>query len=453
MSLSFGTDGIRGLANEELTPELSLAIGRAAASVLGSDDAPFLIGRDTRESGPMIQSAISAGLASAGFDVVDLGVAPTPAIAYLSSRQGCPAVVVSASHNPYYDNGIKFFASGGMKLTSGQEMAFEQVLNAPPPIVIGKSVGDVITRPNGLAPYVDKICSIFGGELTGLHVIVDCSNGAASRVVADVLKGLAVRFDVINASPDGKNINDGCGSTHPEQLQREVVKRRADIGLALDGDADRVIAVDEQGDIVDGDFILAMLALDASQRGVLKDDTLVVTVMSNLGLRVAMQEHGIRVHETPVGDRNVLEALSANGWSLGGEQSGHVILHDFATTGDGLLTGMSIVQLLARDASPLSDIARRSMKKFPQCLRNVPVRDKSLLEASSEVREAIENARRSLVDGGRVFVRASGTESLVRVMVEHHSQQLAEQICDQICSVVENNLGRAGTDISPHAEH
>ncbi len=343
----FGTDGVRGVANVELSPELVLALGRAAARILPA--ATFVVGRDTRRSGPMLQAALSAGLAGEGADVIDVGVLPTPAIAWLSATRDVPGAVISASHNPFADNGIKLFARGGAKLSVEEEAAieeaFERILDPSvrqPRSPEGHGVGRITTEPAAADAYVAHLVSVLGGRrLDGLRLVLDCANGAASSVGSRVYEELGAEVVCIGTEPDGANINAGCGSTHTDTLAGAVVEHGADLGLALDGDADRLLAVDAGGTVASGDELLALFALDLAERGQLAGNTVVVTVMTNLGFRVAMEERGIAVKETPVGDRHVLAALDTDGLALGGEQSGHIIFRRLATTGDGLLTGLS----------------------------------------------------------------------------------------------------------------
>jgi phosphoglucosamine mutase len=445
VTLRFGTDGVRGVANAELTPELVLALGRAAARVLG--DGPFLLGRDTRISGPLLQAALSAGLATEGADVVDLGVLPTPGVAWLSAADNRPAAVISASHNPYPDNGVKFFLAGGRKLSDDVEAALEaeidRLIGAPggPPRRTGPDLGRLVPG-DGHARYEAALgATLDGRTLDGLSVVIDCANGAVSEVAPRVLRALGAEVTVLFDAPDGVNINDGCGSTHPKALQREVVARGAAVGLAFDGDADRVLAVDAAGALVDGDQLIAICALDRRERARLPGDTVVVTVMANLGFRRAMVEHGITMIETDVGDRYVLEEMERGGWSLGGEQSGHIIFGDLATTGDGLLTGLQVLDVMARTGRSLADLAG-IMARLPQVLRNVAVATRGAdVQASEELSLAVKAVAGELGDRGRVLVRASGTEAVVRVMVEAMTVEEAETACDTLCSVVRRSLG------------
>jgi phosphoglucosamine mutase len=448
LSLKFGTDGVRGVANDELTPELVLALGRAAARVFGTDQ-PFLVGRDTRVSGPLLQDALTAGLASEGAAVVDLGVIPTPGVAFLAASQQQLGAVISASHNPFQDNGVKFFARGGVKLTDGAERRLEAELTSvlasgtsgvrP----VGDSVGRVtIDSGDAVAAYEQHLLSSLDGRrLDGISLVLDCANGAASAIAPRVFEAAGARVSVLNAAPDGVNINDGCGSTHPAALQAEVVRAGADAGLAFDGDADRVLAVDAAGNLVDGDHILAVCALDRRERGRLLGDTLVVTVLANLGLIQAMESHGVHVRQTDVGDRYVLEALHAGGWVLGGEQSGHIVFRDLATTGDGMLTGLQLVDVMSRAGKPLAELAS-VMTRLPQVMINVRDVDRDLLDDATEVWAAVEKEANELGDAGRVLLRKSGTEPIVRVMVEATTEELANEVAKRIEAIVKAELGR-----------
>lgn len=445
MSLRFGTDGVRGVANAELTPELVLALGRAAARTLGGSR--FAVGRDTRVSGPLLQAALTAGMAAEGADVVDLGVVPTPAVAWVAAADGVPAAVISASHNPFPDNGIKFFAAGGRKLSDDAESRLEaeldRVLAHGGSARTGQAVGRIRPDPAAADRYEEAVAATLEGRrLDGLRVVLDCANGAAHRVGPAVVRRLGADVTVICDGPDGTNINAGCGSTHPERLQAEVVRCRAHAGLAFDGDADRVVAVDHAGRLVDGDQLLAMCALDLRRRGRLRGDTVVVTVMTNLGFHRAMAAHGIRVVATAVGDRYVLEALEENGWSLGGEQSGHIIFRDLATTGDGLLTGVQVLDLVCRSGRPLAELAG-VMERMPQVLRNVRVADRDGLEEAVSLWEEVRAVEALLGDRGRVLVRPSGTEPVVRVMVEAPTREAADAAAERLCVAITRALGSA----------
>jgi phosphoglucosamine mutase len=454
MTLRFGTDGVRGIANAELTPELVLALGRAAAHVLDAGRVGrVVIGRDTRRSGPLLEAALAAGFAAEGIDVELLGVVPTPTIAWVSTVDGVPGAVISASHNPYADNGVKLFGAGGTKLSNADEERLEAELDrilsgagpvegGPVPVPIGAKVGVIRPAVGSVARWVDSVvASLEGRRLEGLGIVIDCANGAASEHAPAVLRGLGARVEVLHDRPDGRNINQDCGSTHPADLQAAVVASGADVGLAFDGDADRVLAVDDTGAMVDGDQIIALCAIDRHHRGVLVDDTVVVTVMTNLGFRLAMAERGIGVVETQVGDRYVLEALERGGWQLGGEQSGHIIFRDLATTGDGLLTSVQLLDLLARSDRPLSELAASAMTRFPQVLHNVRVSGKaaSVVTAMSD---EVDRVERGLGERGRVLVRASGTEPLVRVMVEAEDERAAHGAAAELVAAAEAAASR-----------
>lgn len=444
MSLKFGTDGVRGVANDELTPELVLALGRAAARVLGTDR-PYLLGRDTRVSGPLLQSALTAGLTSEGAEVVDLGVIPTPGVASIAAEHNAMGAVISASHNPFADNGVKFLARGGVKLTDEVERALEAHLasvlsGAVAPRPTGDGVGHAsIDHEWGLEYEAQLLASVEGRSLAGLHVVLDCAHGAAFEIAPRVFRAAGAQVEVIHAEPDGVNINADAGSTHPEALQERVVAAGADIGLAFDGDADRVMAVDGTGAIVDGDQILAICALDRRGRGRLPGDTLVVTVLANLGLRLAMEANGIHVTETAVGDRYVLEALNGGGWVLGGEQSGHIVFRDLATTGDGQLTGLQVMDVMARTGKSLAELAS-VMTRLPQVMINVRDVDCAALDAAKAVWSAVDEESAALGESGRVLLRRSGTEPIVRVMVEAPTEQLANETAERIAKVVRTEL-------------
>jgi phosphoglucosamine mutase len=447
MTLRFGTDGVRGEANTELTPELLVALGRAAARVL--QGGTFLIGRDTRVSGPMVQAALTAGLHAEGADVADLGVLPTPAVAHLSAELGLPAAVISASHNPYPDNGVKLFAAGGRKLADDVEQSLEAELDeltsgaGDTARLAGAALGRTATLANPSELYADHLTRAMEGRgLGGLRVALDCANGAASAVAPAVCRALGAEVSVIHDRPDGTNINDRSGSTHPGDLQQLVVSERADLGLAFDGDADRVLAVDHTGALVDGDQIMAICAVDMHERHVLAEDTVVITVMSNLGFRMAMEDRGIRVAQTQVGDRYVLEALEAGGWSLGGEQSGHVIFRRLATTGDGLLTGLMLMDVMQRSGRLLADLAG-IMHRLPQVLRNVRVAQRDGLDSAQRLWDEVRAVERELGASGRVLLRPSGTEPLVRVMVEAPTEAEANSAAEKLCIAVERELGSA----------
>ena len=447
MAPRFGTDGIRGVAGSELTPELALALGRAAARIVPGS--PFLLGRDTRRSGTMIQAALAAGLTAEGVDVVYCGVIPTPGLAWLAADRGLPAAMVSASHNPFGDNGIKLLGAGGTKLASEIEVAIQDELDrlAGPDQVAartGAALGSVQVDPDALGAYRDHLVGIVGaGHRFGGEVVIDCANGAASVVAPAVLERLQIPHKVLSAEPDGLNINVGCGSTHLRPLQEAVRAARAAVGVALDGDADRVLAVDHNGELVDGDQLMAMFAFDLSERGLLTGDSIVVTVMSNLGLRQALSERGIGIVETSVGDRYVSDAIEANGLQLGGEQSGHLVFRRHGQTGDGILTALLLLELLARKARPLAELAAEAMTRLPQVLRNVHVADPAHLSSAVAIWEEVALVESELGDKGRVLLRASGTEALVRVMAEAPSHELASEVVDRLVAVVQRELDGA----------
>ncbi|AWK73487.1 phosphoglucosamine mutase [Rhodococcus oxybenzonivorans] len=441
MGRLFGTDGVRGLANTELTAELALQIASAAATVLaspGSGRATAVVGRDPRASGEMLEAAVVAGLTSAGVDVLNVGVLPTPAVAYLTAElDAALGVMISASHNPMPDNGIKIFAAGGHKLDDEVEDRIESVAvgtttkRAP----TGAGIGRVRVVSDAADRYLQHLATALSHRLDGLTVVVDCAHGAASAVAPTAYRAAGANVIAINAQPDGLNINDNCGSTHLESLQKAVVEHGADLGLAHDGDADRCLAVDAGGSLVDGDAIMTVLALGMRDSGELVDNTLVATVMSNLGLHIAMREAGIALITTAVGDRYVLEGLRAGGFTLGGEQSGHVVLPAFGTTGDGILTGLRLMGRMAQTGRPIAELAS-AMTTLPQVLVNVRVVDKRAVAASPVVLDAVAAAERTLGDQGRVLLRPSGTEQLVRVMVEAADLDLAQRLADNLAGTV-----------------
>jgi phosphoglucosamine mutase len=438
--VQFGTDGVRGRANTELTAAFALDLGRAAARVLGASTA--VVGGDSRISTPMLEAAFVAGLSAEGVEVVRLGVAPTAAIAFEAARLGAMGAVVSASHNPYEDNGIKLFAVGGSKLPDELEQRIEETIDALP--APSGEPGAVHGRRD-LTGYVEHLVAVLEGrDLRGLRVVADAANGAASHIAGDVFRAAGAQVVVINASPDGRNINAGCGATNPAGLRAAVTAERAHAGIALDGDADRLIAVDERGDIVDGDHVIAICAGDMRERGLLRDDTVVVTVMTNLGFHLAMREAGIHVVQTDVGDRYVLEALLAGDYSLGGEQSGHVIWPDLATTGDGLLTALMLLDVVQRSGKQLSQLAEASMTQLPQVLVNIEVADRRP-DIAELLAADIAKAQSTLGDHGRILVRASGTEPLIRVMVEAPTEELAQSTADALAERVRTHPAlRAG---------
>ncbi|MBH0129878.1 phosphoglucosamine mutase [Salinibacterium sp. NK8237] len=451
MARLFGTDGVRGLANSDLTVELALGLAQSAAVVLGqgrvadgrraSGRRPVaVVARDPRVSGEFISAAVSAGLASSGVDVFDAGVIPTPAAAFLvADFKADLGVMISASHNPAPDNGIKFFGQGGTKLPDEVEDRIEAALTAPSLAPTGIEVGRIRRFADAEDRYVVHLLSTLPNQLAGIHVVLDCAHGAAAGVSPQVFTDAGAKVTVIGADPDGININEGVGSTHLDNLASAVLAHGADVGIAHDGDADRCLAVDKEGNIVDGDQIMAILAVSMAERGVLQDRTLVATVMSNLGLRRAMAENNIKMLETKVGDRYVLEALGEHGLSLGGEQSGHVIMTKFATTGDGILTGLHLVAEMARTGKTLAQLAA-VMTVYPQVLVNVRGVDHHALGSNAAIADAVAAVEAELGDTGRVLLRASGTEPMIRVMVEAEHHEIAQQMAERLAAVVRAEL-------------
>jgi phosphoglucosamine mutase len=441
----FGTDGVRGLANGEITAELAVDLGAAAARVL-VDHGTYtgqrpvaVVGRDTRISGQFLEHAVVAGLASAGVNVIRLRVLPTPGVAYLTDALGADVgVVISASHNPMPDNGIKFLARGGVKLDDSLEREIEMLLGEPWKRPVGGDVGTVTPYARSVEEYSDHLLRTVHTSLAGLKVVIDCANGAASVVGPHTLRAAGADVYAINDDPDGLNINEHCGSTHLEGLREAVLARGADVGFAWDGDADRCLAIDHAGNVVDGDQLMAVLAVELRELGRLVDDTVVATVMSNLGFVQAMRHAGITVHQTAVGDRYVLEAMREGGYTLGGEQSGHIILSDHATTGDGILTALQVLQRMARTESTLRDLAG-IMTRLPQVLLNVPGVDQSRTD-DAELTDAVALEQDKLGESGRVLLRPSGTEPLVRVMVEAASSQEATAVAERLADVVRRRL-------------
>ncbi len=446
MARLFGTDGVRGLANRDVTAELALDLAVAAAHVLGDRGAfaghrpKAVVGRDPRASGEFLEAAVVAGLASAGVDVIRVGVAPTPAIAFLTAHTDADlGVMLSASHNAMPDNGIKFFAKGGHKLDDAIEDAIEARLNEPWDRPTGSDVGRVIEGTDLVEHYIDHLVSTLPHRLDGLRIVVDGANGAASYAAPEAYRRAGADVIEIHTSPDGININDNCGSTHMGDLQRAVVADMADLGIAHDGDADRCLAVDANGNIVDGDQIMAVVALAMRDRDELRQNTVVATVMSNLGFKIALRDANITMVETAVGDRYVLEAMREHNFALGGEQSGHVILLDHASTGDGTLTALHLMARVAETGRSLADLAG-VMTRLPQVLVNVKNVDKSRVHDCAPLQAAVKAAEQTLGENGRVLLRPSGTEPLVRVMVEATSQDLANDIANQLAAVVTAEL-------------
>lgn len=445
MGRLFGTDGVRGVANADLTPELAFRLGRVGAYVLTTRNpgARIVIGKDTRISGDMLEAALVSGILSGGVDVLRLGVISTPGVAYLTKHLRADAgVMISASHNPVEDNGIKFFGGNGFKLLDDIEERIEHILatgeeSLPRPT--GDQVGRVYDEP-AVETYIRFLISTVDQQLDGLHIVLDCANGAASAIAPEVFRRLGAKVTVIHAEPDGVNINVGCGSTHPHVVQRAVLAHDADIGLSFDGDADRLIAVDSTGQVVDGDFVMAICATALKAEGKLDDNKLVATVMSNLGFIKAMESQGIDVLRTAVGDRYVMERMRADKAVLGGEQSGHIIFLNHTTTGDGILTALQLVQVLVKSGKPLSQL-RNVMTRYPQILENVRVSDKHGWRENERIQAALKQGEAVLGDDGRVLVRESGTEPIVRVMVEGPEEHVLRQVVSDIVQVVEAELG------------
>lgn len=446
MGRLFGTDGVRGLANRDLTAELALDLGVAAAHVLCDSSSNIgrrphaVVGRDSRISGQFLESAIVAGLASAGVDVTLLGVVPTPAVAFLTEALGADlGVMLSASHNPMPDNGIKFFARGGHKLDDAIEDAIEARMEEPWDRPLGGEVGRIVDNHVAIERYEQHLVGTISQSLAGIKVVVDCANGAASHVAPAALAAAGAEVIAIHHEPDGLNINENCGSTHLEDLIDAVKANGAHVGIAHDGDADRCLAVDADGNVVDGDHILAIIAIGMHQAGQLAGDTVVATVMANLGFKIGMRESGIKVIETDVGDRYVLEALKADGLNLGGEQSGHVVMLDYSTTGDGVLTALHLLGQMAATGKTIAELAAQ-ITKLPQVLVNVRDVDKAAVGSSADISAAVAAAEAELGDHGRVLLRASGTEPVIRVMVEAPTHELAQQVTDRLAEVVRLSL-------------
>ncbi|MCL6592482.1 MAG: phosphoglucosamine mutase [Alicyclobacillus sp.] len=445
MGRLFGTDGVRGVANRELTPELAFRLGRAGAYVLakGGAGSRVVVGKDTRISSDMLEAALISGVLSTGVDALRLGVISTPGVAYLTRHLRADAgVMISASHNPVEDNGIKFFGADGFKLLDDVEEELERILADPRdtlPRPIGAGVGRVYEEPAAGA-YIRFLLGTVRHRFEGLHIVLDCANGAASQVAPAVFRQLGARVTVLNDQPDGVNINVGCGSTHPHVVQRAVLAAEADLGLAFDGDADRVIAVDGSGRVIDGDFILAICAQALQARGELAENTVVATVMSNLGFIKAMQGLGIQVETTSVGDRYVMEAMRRGGYVLGGEQSGHIIFLRHTTTGDGVLTALQLVDTVIASGQTLGQLSQ-VMTRYPQLLENVRVQDKHAWRKNARIQAALASAQARLGDNGRVLVRESGTEPLVRVMAEGPDERVLQVCVREIVQAVRAELG------------
>ena len=445
----FGTDGVRGVANAGLTPEMAFKLGRDGGYVLTKDKkdgekAKVLVSRDTRISGQMLEYALIAGLLSVGIEVLELGVITTPGLSYLVRAQGADAgVQISASHNPVQDNGIKFFGSDGLKLSDAKEEEIEALIDAPEdtlPRPSAEGLGVVTNYHEGSSKYLQFIENTLPADLSGIKVVVDGANGASSALISRLFADLGVDFTTIATHPDGLNINDHVGATHTEKLQEEVVKQGAQLGLAFDGDADRCIAVDENGNEVDGDHIMYIIGSYLADHGRLKKDTIVTTVMSNLGFTKALERKGLKNVRTQVGDRYVSEEMRANGYNLGGEQSGHVIISDYHNTGDGMLTGLHLLNVMKDTGKSLTELLA-DFKEYPQTLINVPVKDKKSWKEHQAILDAIESVEKELGDEGRIFVRPSGTQDLLRVMTEAPTQELADKYSKQVAEIVKQEMG------------
>jgi phosphoglucosamine mutase len=441
MGRLFGTDGVRGVANRELTAELALALGAAAARRLASSGEPgrrdVVVGRDPRASGEMLQAAVIAGLTSEGVDALRVGVLPTPAVAYLTGAYDADfGVMISASHNPMPDNGIKIFGPGGYKLDDDTEDQIEDLVAAGPGLrPVGAEIGRVVDAEDAMERYLRHIGKASTARLDGLTVVVDCAHGAASSAAPRAYRAAGARVIAINAEPNGLNINDNCGSTHLDGLRAAVLAHGADLGLAHDGDADRCLAVDASGELVDGDAIMVVLARAMKEAGELASNTLIATVMSNLGLHLAMRSVGITVRTTGVGDRYVLEELRAGDFSLGGEQSGHIVMPALGSTGDGIVTGMRLMTRMAQTGSSLAELAT-AMQTLPQVLINVEVADKATAAAAPAVQTAVDEAEAELGDTGRILLRPSGTEPMIRVMVEAAEENVAQRLATRVAEAV-----------------
>lgn len=446
MGKYFGTDGVRGVANSELTPELAFKLGRFGGYVLTKDkERPkVIIGRDTRISGHMLEGALVAGLLSIGAEVMRLGVISTPGVSYLTKALGAQAgVMISASHNPVADNGIKFFGPDGFKLSDEQELEIEQLMDLEAdqlPRPTGANLGQVVDYFEGGQKYLQYLKQTVDEDFSGIHIALDCAHGATSSLAAHLFADLDADLSTMGASPNGLNINEGVGSTHPEALAAYLKEKGADVGLAFDGDGDRLIAIDEHGQTVDGDQIMYICGKYMKEQGRLKHGTVVSTVMSNLGFYKGLESHGIKSIPTAVGDRYVVEEMKKNGYNLGGEQSGHIIFLDYNTTGDGLLTGLQLVNIMKMTQKPLSELAGE-MKKFPQKLVNIRVTDKHHVTDNEKVKQVIEEVEAEMAGNGRILVRPSGTEPLVRVMAEAPTEEQCNDYVNRIAAVVKEEMG------------
>lgn len=445
MGKYFGTDGVRGIANAELTPELAYQLGRAGAYILteNAERPKIVVGRDPRISGHMLQAALVSGMLSIGADVMLLGVVTTPGVAFLTRHVGADAgVMISASHNPVEDNGIKFFGRDGFKLLDEKEQEIEELLDEEIdrlPRPVGGDVGRLAERPELKQAYLAHLNQTIEHRLDGMKIVLDCAHGAASHLAPELFRQLGADVVVIGGNPDGININVNCGSTHPEGLQKAVVREKADLGLAFDGDADRLIAVDEKGKVIDGDGIMYILATHLQAQGKLARDTLVTTVMSNIGLHKAAAARQIKTVQTKVGDRYVMEEMRKGGFNLGGEQSGHIIFLDHGTTGDGMLTAVQLVNVLTERQEPLSELAR-IMQKYPQHMVNVRVKEKNGWDRNSAIRAAVDKVEEALGSNGRVLVRPSGTEPVIRVMAEGPDEHELKSHVAYIADVIQREL-------------
>ncbi|MBM7573287.1 phosphoglucosamine mutase [Aquibacillus albus] len=446
MGKYFGTDGVRGIANKELTPELAFKLGRFGGFVLTRETSKpkVLIGRDTRISGNMLENALAAGLLSIGAEVMRLGVISTPGVAFLTKAMSAEAgVMISASHNPVEDNGIKFFGPDGFKLNDQQEKEIEELIDQNEdtlPRPVGGDIGQINDYFEGGQKYIQYLKQSIDLDFEGLHIALDCANGSTSSLAPHLFADLEADISTIGSSPDGLNINDGVGSTHPETLQAFVLEKEADVGLAFDGDGDRLIAIDEKGKIVDGDQIMYICAKYLNDKGLLRHSTVVSTVMSNIGFYKALEAEGMKSDKTAVGDRYVMEEMRRGGYSLGGEQSGHIIFLDYNTTGDGMLTALQLVNVMKETGKPLSELAGQ-MEKFPQVLKNIKVIDKHEALVNSRIQAVIEKVEKEMGDDGRVLVRPSGTEPLVRVMVEAPTEEDCHRYVDEVVQVIDTLLG------------
>lgn len=442
MSIYFGTDGVRGVANKDLTPELAYKLGRIGGYLFAKDDSrvKVLIGRDTRISGPMLEGALVAGLLSSGAEVMRLGVISTPGVAYLTKTMGAQlGIMISASHNPFEDNGIKIFGPNGMKLSDEEEAKIEEMLNSEDtlPRPIADEIGTINDYFEASQKYLSYLQETVDNTFEGLNVGLDCAHGSTSSLAAQLFANLEADIYTIGNTPNGININDGFGSNHPQQLQKIVVEKGLDVGFAFDGDGDRLIAVDEKGNIVDGDKIMYIVATYLHERNQLPQQTVVATVMSNLGFYKALEEKGIKVATTKVGDRYVLEKMLEENYIVGGEQSGHIIFLEHSTSGDGMLTGVQLLNIMVETGKSLSELASE-MPTFPQVLKNVPVENKEALMENEKLREAIKNVEETLGSSGRVLVRPSGTEQLIRVMIEAETEAQCEQHTNALVEIIKS---------------